>query len=442
MHASLLQRVHDFMLGWPLIIYVLAVGAICTVAFRFIQFRYFFAAWADIFKPSSGSSQGEMTPLQALINTLNASIGNGSIAGMATAVYAGGPGAAFWVVAIGFILMAARFAEVYLGIESAASGTREHGFGGPMLYLQQIPGGTLLAYLYAIGCLLFCFMGGNAMQTNSITISINSAFHISPLIIASIILLFIAYIVWGGAARIIKASETIVPIKVGAFFIFTFIALAYHYQMLWSSLVLIAQSAFTPIAMAGGVVGFSVQQAMQFGIMRAIQATESGVGTAAIFFGATGSRTPIKDGVMSMLGTFLSTTACFLVALCIIASGVLEYAVTHEIKSTALTCAAYTTVFGSFGGILITFLSISFGIGVLVVYAFLARECWLFLTGGRFPLLFNLTYCAVAFFGALMNVDTLWSTYGLITAFLLIINLFGILYLIPTVRSGLAHAKA
>lgn len=440
MQASLLHTVHDAVLGWPLIFYVLAIGAACTIAFRFIQFRYFLSAWATVFKPSSG--EGVMTPLQALINTLNASIGNGSIAGMATAVYAGGPGAAFWVFASGIILMAVRFAEVYLGIEISSTAAHKKGIGGPMIYLQKVPGGNVLSYLYAIGCLLFCLMGGNAMQTNSITLSIQSAFNVSAIAIASVIFLFIAYIVWGGAARIIKASETIVPIKVGSFFIFTFIALAYHYQTLWSSLVLIFESAFSPTALAGGAVGFTVQQAMRLGIMRGMQATESGLGTAAIFFGATGSRTPIKDGAMAMLGTFLSTLACFLVALCIIASGVLDTAILQEVTSTPLTAMAYKTVFGSFGAILITFLSISFGIGVLVVYAFLARECWFFLSGGRFGLLFNITYCVVAFFGALMNVKLLWDVYGLITAMLLIINFFGILYLIPTIKAGLKRANA
>lgn len=440
MQASLLHAVHDAVLGWPLIIYVLAIGAACTIAFRFIQFRYFVSAWATVFKPASG--HGVMTPLQALINTLNASIGNGSIAGMATAVAAGGPGAAFWVLASGVILMAVRFAEVYLGIAINDDKAHKEGIGGPMIYLQKVPAGRILAYLYAIGCLLFCLMGGCAMQTNSITLSIQAAFDISAVVIASIIFLFIAYIVWGGAHRIIKASETIVPIKVGSFFIFTFIALAYHYQTLWSSLVLIFESAFSPVAIAGGALGFTVQQAMRLGIMRGMQATESGLGTAAIFFGATGSKNPIKDGVMSMLGTFLSTFACFLVALCIVASGVLDSAILQGITSTPLTAMAYKTVFGSFGAILITFLSISFGIGVLVVYAFLARECWLFLSGGRWGLLFNITYCAVAFAGALMNVTLLWDVYGLITAMLMIINFFGILYLIPTIRSGLKNNNA
>jgi len=301
-----------------------------------------------------------------------------------------------------------------------------------MLYLKEVPGGSVLSYLYAVACFAFCLIGGSAMQTNSIRVSITSAWAISPLIIATVLLVFICYIVWGGAARIVKAAEKIIPIKVGGFFIVTLIVLVYHYQTLGSALKLIFDSAFCPQAAVGGALGFTMQQAMRFGIFRSIMATEAGLGTAAIFFGSTGSSNAMRDGIMAMLSTFVSTIACCLVSLCIVASGVWNSGLT----STALTSAAYQTVFGPAGGWILTFLSISFGIGVLVVYAYLARECWLFITGDRYPIVFNILYCLSAFFGALMGVDLLWTVYDMSNAVILFINLFGVLMLLPLIRRG------
>jgi len=263
-----------------------------------------------------------------------------------------------------------------------------------------------------------------------------STFGIPLIVIALVILVFILYVVQGGASRIMQAAEKIIPIKVGLFFGSSSIVLLYHYQTIGSALKLIVMSALTPEAAFGGAVGFTVQQAMRYGMGRSIMSTESGVGTAAVFFGATGDNSPIKSGIISMLSAFISTTVCFLVALCIVASGVWNSGLT----STPLTIAAFQTVFGSLGGWIVTFLSVSFGMGVMVVFAYLAREAWYFLTGGKYTQLFNVLYCAIAFGGAFINVHVLWAVCDVVNAVMLLINLFGILYLIPVIQKGLASA--
>jgi AGCS family alanine or glycine:cation symporter len=286
--------------------------------------------------------------------------------------------------------------------------------------------------------LIFGLLIGNGAQTNSISTSLKTTWHIPIEISAVTLLIFVFYIVLGGAARIARVSERLVPLKVATFFISAIAILIYHSQSIIPALQEIWVSAFHTTAIAGAAAGFAVKQAMQYGIIRSIFATESGIGTAGILFSSTGSEEPIKDGIMSMLSTFISTLVCFLVALCILVSGALPTALAQNAYGSALTIATFNTVFGEYGGWIVSFLSVSFGAGVLVSYAYITREVWLFLTGGRFDFLFNVIYCAVAFIAALTDAQTVWDTGNIIISIMLFINLYGIVYLIPVIRRALA----
>lgn len=432
-----LKGLSQALIGWPLFIFVVAVAVACTMAFKFIQIRYFMYAWKQILFPAAPAVQdstksADMTPMQAFINTLSANLGNGSIAGVATAIYAGGPGAAVWLVIFGLLLMAVRFAEAFLSMHYATLAPAGTKLGGPMLYLREVAGGKTLSWIYGLLCLFFGFLGGNSIQTNSIAASLSTTFGIAPIITATAVTLFILYVVFGGAARIVAASDKIVPVKVIVFFGTTLIVLAYHIKSIIPALILMGKSAFNPEAVAGGLVGFTVSQAIRYGMMRSIFATESGLGTAAILFGSTGSKAPMKDAIVGMLSTFISMLVCFIVALCIVASGVWNSGYT----GAALTIEAFRTVFGSFGGYAVTFLSVTFGVGVLVTYAYIARECWFFVTGGRGGLVFSILYCLFAFGGALIDVTLLWDISDVPMAVMLVINLFGIVYLLPVIRKN------
>jgi alanine or glycine:cation symporter, AGCS family len=432
---ALILTISAWVSGLPLLLFVVGVSIICTIAFHWIQFREFAEAWKVTLAPSTSTTAGEMTPFQAFVNTLSASIGNGSIAGVATAVYAGGPGSAFWIVFFGLILMAVRFAEVYASAWYGAHTRdgRSSGLGGPMLYLRDVTGGCYLAPLYAISCVFFGLTVGNAVQTNSIALSMQTAWGISPLLVASVLLFFVAYILLGGAARIIAASDTIVPVKVTVFFVSACIILVYHYAALPGAFALIIKSAFSSSAFAGGVFGFSVLSAIQYGMQRSVMATESGLGTIAILFGFTGNADPVRSALMGMIGTFVSTIVCFLVALCIIVSGVWH----NGLTSTQLTISAFNTVFGIYGGWIVSFLSVSFGVGVLVAYAYITRAAFLYLTNGRWDNLFVILYCAAAFFGSITTATTIFAAADIPQALLLFINLFGLLCLLPRLRKTL-----
>lgn len=422
-----------WLLGWPLVAYTVAVSLVCTIAFSFVQFRSFFTAWRVILFPDKAATDGEMTPIQAFINTLSTNLGNGSVVGAATAVFMGGPGAGIWVLFFGMVLMAVRFAEVYASTLYGAKAQKGQTLGGPMLYLKEVAGGNILSFVYAICCFAFGLTVGNAMQTHSISYSLHTTWGVNSYVSAAFIALFICYVVFGGAKRIVTISDYLVPIKVVVFFGASLIIIGYHYATLLPALYLMFKSAVQPMAVAGGLAGFTVTQAMTYGLNLSITATESGLGTAAILFGYTGSKDPMRSGLMGMISTFVSSLVCFLVVLCIVMSGVWD----SGLQSAALTIASYNTVFGTWGGWIVSFLSISFGMGVLVAYGYITRAAWLSITGGRYELVFTILYCVAAFMGAIVDVDKVWTAVQIMNGLLLSINLFGLLMLAPRLARSL-----
>lgn len=439
-HINLiLKSIESFLWGWPLIIFVITTGIVMTIAFRGIQFRCFPASWKYLLFPEKDSvfSESYITPFQAFINTLSASIGNGSLAGMATAIAAGGPGAAFWIFILGFFNMAIRFAEVFASTsitETSALGVVR---GGPMVYLKRVPGGSVLPYLYAFFCLMLTFVTGNSMQCNSIAVGMSTITGTSTYVVASVLFCFLLYVMTGGAERIIRVSDKIIPIKVGFFFVATIIVLAWHHDALIGALKTILDYAFTTQAATGAFTGYTVQSAIRFGMSRSLNATEAGLGTSGILFGSTGSLHPFRSATMSLASIFISNyLVCFLLMLLFVATGTWNSGLT----GITMTIAAYSTVFGVFGGWLITFLSMTFGLGCLIAYAYIGRECWSYLTNGKYLNLYALLYCLVAFAGAVAKVEIIWNSIDIVNAGLLMVNLYGLFMLIPFMRTTLSKS--
>lgn len=430
--AKLAMQVSDFLWGWPLIIIFLSFGIFSTCYLYFAQFRYFLTAFRLVLFPEKGEvvSTGEITPFQAFINALGTGTGNGSLAGVAVAVYAGGPGAAFWLLIAGFLAMVMRFAEVYVATAITSTGLIK---GGPMVYLKKVPGGSFLPTVFATFMLTFGLSTGNAMQANSIALGIFQTWGIAKLFTASALLAFMSYVVFGGASRIIKVSDKLVPFKVSLFMVSFIYLLAYHYANLFGAFKLIFLSALSPAAVGGAVAGYALQTMIRYGFSRSLSATEAGLGTAAVLFGASGSDNPLRDSVMSILGVFISNIICFMVALAIVASGVWD----NGLTSTALTVSAFNTVFGQYGGWLVTVLAVSFGIGVLVPFAFICKESWVYLTNGKWLNAYFAIYVLTTFAGAIIDVKLLWNLVDIFSAVLLLVNLYGVAYLLPFIRKEL-----
>jgi len=434
MFSQLINELRNVIWGTPLLGFVVGTGILTTVGLGFVQFRKFITGTKLVLGGGSDATAtvGEISPLQAFLNALSASLGNGAIAGIATAIHSGGPGAAFWVFFIGFIGMVLRFAEVFLATSFSSISSTGRVLGGPFLYLARVPGGTFLPTFYAFACLSYGFSSGCAMQCNSISTALNEVVGIPLAVIACALVALTLYVLLGGAHRIIAVSTAIVPFKVGLFFVSCTGVLLYHWAAIIPAIGLIFKAAFAPQAVMGGAVGLSVQHVFRLSLTRTINASEAGLGTAAVIYGSTGSKNPINDALSAMIGTFISTNlVCTMVALTIVASGAWQSGET----GSALTAVAFQTAFGSIGGWIVSLLSILFGIGVLVAYGFVGRQCWLFLTNDRFEQGFTVLFCAFAFWGSLADVSVVWASVDIVNAACLIVNLFAILWLLPYMRS-------
>ena len=425
--------------GLPLLVAVFAASIFVSLQLRFVQFRYFFSSIAMLFASGndehvSAKKPDELTAFQAFINTLGANIGNGSLGGIPVAICTGGPGAIFWLIVMSTFAVALRYAEVYLGMAFIGKHRFGSAKGGPMLYLSLLPFGWILSYAFALFCLGYAIFAGNMIQCNTVGHALQKTWSIDPYWTAFFVLAFIVYILVGGSQRVVKYLDMLVPFKVALFIGSSFLVLAYNYQAIPHAFYLIFDGAFNPQAFIGGTFGYALQAVMTVGLKRSILIHEAGLGTAAVAFGSTTGEFAVKDSVLSMLSVYINThVICLMIGLTLISTGVWNNGET----SSALMISAYETVFGSFGGWIISFLTINFGISVLVSYAYLGKVCWNFLTGGKFMYAFPILYATAAFFGTFMKVALVWDLADIVNGGLLILNIIGLLWFVATIRKGL-----
>ncbi len=424
--------------GLPLLLGIFAASVLISLRLGFVQFRYFFTSIGMLFSSNEDATSvkktGELTSFQAFINTLGANIGNGSLGGVPVAICTGGPGAIFWLIVMSTFAVALRYAEVYLGMAFIGKHRFGSAKGGPMLYLSLLPGGWVFSYAFAIFCLGYAIFPGNMLQCNTVGVALQKTWSIDPYLTAFFVLAFILYILIGGAQRVVTYLDMLVPFKVALFIGSCLIVLIYNYQAIPHSFYLIYEGAFYPQAFIGGTAAYALQSVMTVGLQRGILIHEAGLGTAAVAFGSTTGEHAVKDSILSMLSVYINThVICLMIALALLSTGVWDNGET----SSALVVSAYETVFGSFGGWIISFLTINFGISVLVSYAYLGKVCWNFLTGDRFSYVFSIVYAAAAFFGTYMTVSIIWKLADIVNAGLLILNILGLVWFVATIRKGL-----
>jgi AGCS family alanine or glycine:cation symporter len=405
-----------------------------TLQLDFVQIRHFAEAIRLIFKPRavSASSSSGLTPFQAFMNTLGGNIGNGSLTNVPVAIVAGGPGAIFWLLVMSTLAISLRFAEVFLSSHFAEKATPSK--NGPMLYISQLPLGLLWAKVFTLFGFAFMIVGGNMIQCNAVGGALARAWNINVQTTAIVLGVLVAYIVLGGAKRIVKSLDKLVPIKVFGFLFTALIVVLYHWASIPQAFSLIYQSAFNPQAFLGGTLGFAWQQMIQYGFMAGTNTGESGLGTAAIAFGLSKGQNPVKNGIMSMLAVYINThIICLLIALCVLGSGVANNGET----SIMLLVSAYETVFGPVGGWIVSGLSVLFATSAVVAFAYIARECWESLFKGHLSFGFPIFYVICAVFGTLLNIKNLIGLCSLAAAGMFWINVAALLWFSKTIRSNL-----
>ncbi len=437
---NLLQKVSQTVWGWPMMLLVLGVGLLYTLRLRGLQIRYLPKALGCI--RTEGSGDG-ISPYAALCTALAATIGTGNIVGVATALSAGGPGALFWMLLAAFLGMATQYAEGFL----AAKYRKHSGFGGPFSYIEKGLGNQWkwLAKAYAfIGVSVGLLGVGTVTQVTSITSAVDAFFasetafvlqrrEVSYAVVISgaLVALASAAVLLGGAKRITKVCETLVPVMSATYLIFSFLLLVCHMRQIPEAVKLIMESAFSPRAALGGAAGITVKTAMRMGIGRGVFTNEAGLGTTAIAAGASNENDPVRQGLVSMTGTFIDTIViCTITGLCLVVTG----AWNGDVQSVQLTDYAWRIGLPwapSLSSFVLMVCLIFFAFATIIGWNFYAEACLKYLTGEnkRGKKLYRLAYLLVIALAPYLTANAAWEMADVLNALMALPNLTALLFL-------------
>lgn len=340
---NLLQSINDIIWGPPLLILLVGTGVYLTYRLKLLQIfklplalKYVFSKDDEEFDKDA---QGDVSSFGALCTALSATIGTGNIVGVATAIKAGGPGALFWMWIAAFFGMATKYAEGVLAIKYREVDANGEMAGGPMYYIKNGLGLDWLAKLFAIFGVGVALLGiGTFGQVKSIADAALISFKIPVVVTAVIVTVLVILVTLGGIKRISKVSEKVVPIMAILYVVGVLIVLGYNFSEIPEAVSLIVRSAFNPRAALGGAMGITIAMAMQRGIGRGVFSNEAGLGSAPIAAAAAKTNIPVKQGLISMTGTFFDTIIiCTMTGLVIVITG----AYTGPLEGAALTTAAF-----------------------------------------------------------------------------------------------------
>lgn len=447
---TILNQISSFIWGAPLLILLSGVGIYFTLALKGLQFSQLWRAFVYMFKPEKSAGQsGDISAFASLSTALAATIGTGNIVGVATAIHSGGPGALFWMWLIALFGMATKYAEGLLAIKYR--GRDKDGFiaGGPMYYIEMGMGKNWrwLAKMFAFFGVLVALLGiGTFPQVNGITNSLKATFDI-PIVYSSIILtLIVIAIIFGGVRRISKIASIVVPFMAIAYIVASISVLILNAEKLPSAVVLIVQAAFNPQAALGGAFGFTVMQAIQLGVARGIFSNESGLGSAPIAAAAAQTKEPVRQGLISMTGTFLDTIIiCSMTGLVIVITGVW----TGESEGAELTTLAFSQgLDSSFGAVVVTVGLVFFAFTTILGWCYYGERCFVYLTNGktRGIKFYRLLFVALIAAAPFLKLNTIWTIADIVNGLMAFPNLIALIALrkviIEETKSYLSRLKS
>ena len=458
---NLLTTIDDYVWGLPLIIAILAVGLLLTIRLHGLQFRKTGLGFHFLFSKSSNnkkdkSKSGDVTSFQALCTALSAPIGTGNIVGVATAIAAGGPGALFWMWLAALVGTATKFTECMLAVKYRQVTPDGHIIGGPFYYIEKGMGEKWkwLAKLFAFfGVLVGLFGIGTFTQINGITSAVQGFFDpnaestvhvfgndvsISVVIAGILLTLCVALVIIGGIKRISQVAEKIVPSMAIIYIAVTLIILLTHVTAIPAAFVEIFQSAFGLRAAAGGAVGAMIA-AMQKGIARGIFSKEAGLGSAPIAAAAARTNEPVRQGLVSMLGTVIDTLiVCTMTGLTIVIMGTWNMDGLQGVQITARAFQLGLPFPEQVSSFLLMLCLIFFAFTTILGWDYYSEKCLEYLTNHNMKTvkIYRYIYIACIFIGPYMTVAAVWTIADIVNGLMAIPNLIALVAL-----SGVAAAE-
>ena len=423
---SILSAIDSFVWGAPLLILLSGTGLYLTLRLGFIQIRYLPRALGYLFKKDKGG-KGDVSSFAALCTALAATIGTGNIVGVATAVQAGGPGAIFWMWLVALLGMATKYAECLLAVKYRVRDKNGFMAGGPMYYIERGLGIKWLAKLFALFGVMVAFFGiGTFPQVNAITHAMQDTFNIPVLVTAIIVTLLVGLIILGGVKRIATASSVIVPFMAILYVTTSLVIILLNIEKVPDAISLIIYSAFNPQAALGGAVGFTVMKAIQSGVARGIFSNESGLGSAPIAAAAAQTREPVRQGLISMTGTFLDTIiVCTMTGIVLVLTGAWN---NPDLAGATVTNYAFAQGLGtSIGATIVTVGLLFFAFTTILGWCYYGERCFVYLVGIRGVKLYRLAYIVLVGLGSFLHLNLIWIIADIVNGLMAFPNLIALI---------------
>lgn len=441
-----LQSVHDFVWGPPLMVLILAGGIYLTVRMGVLQIRKLLLALKWMVK-NEENGEGEVTSFGALCTALSATIGTGNIVGVATAIGTGGPGALFWMEIAAFFGMATKYAEGLLAVKYRVVDEENHVLGGPFYYIERGMGEKWkwLAKIFAFfGICVGLFGIGTFSQVNGISSAVNSFFDPDmkwtvtipgigerswTVVIASLILsICVALVLIGGIKRIANVSQVVVPVMAVIYVVICVVLLVCNFREIPGAIVTIVKGAFNPSAVTGGIVG-SMMIAIQKGVARGIFSNEAGLGSAPIAAAAAKTKEPVRQGLISMTGTFIDTIViCTMTGLSIVLIGAWQVEGLEGVGVTTYAFKQGLPIPEELTAFLLMLCLVFFAFTTILGWDYYSERCLEYLSGGKKKsiLVYRWLYIIAVFIGPYMTVKAVWTIADIFNGLMAIPNMIAI----------------
>lgn len=436
MLTSIFTTINGVVWGPLMLALILGVGLFLSIGLKLmpiLKIGMGFRLMFDGTKAKEGEEkEGEIPPFQALMTALSATVGTGNIAGVATAIVLGGPGALFWMWMSALVGMATKYSEAVLAVKFREVDDQGNYAGGPMYYIKNGLGskwawlGTVFA---SFGCIA-AFGAGNTVQANSMADVLRADFSIPTWITGLVIMVLVGLVLIGGVRRIGRVAAALVPFMTIFYLVAGLSALLFNAAAVPEAFMLVVESAFTPVAAKGGFAGAAVWAAIRFGVARGIFSNEAGLGTAPIAHASAQTKEPVRQGLIAMLGTFIDTIIISsITGLTIISAGVW----TSGISGAALTSAAFTNSVPVVGEYVVPFALAIFAFTTILGWSYYGERCAEFLFGTKAIKPYRVLWVIVIPVGAVVSLDFVWLLADTLNAMMAIPNLIALALLSPVV---------
>lgn len=435
---AFIGKLNSLVWGPYMLVLLVGTGLFLTIRLKFMPFRYLgYALKLAFSKEQDDTSQGDVSHFQALMTALAATIGTGNIAGVATAVTLGGPGAVFWMWVTALVGMATKYSEAILAVKYRIVDDNGEMAGGPMYFIERGLGMKWLGVTFALFGALAGFGIGNMVQSNSVALAIESTFNISPWISGIVLAVFTALVILGGIKSIGRVTAFLVPLMAVFYIIGGLIIILLNITNLPVAVMSILDAAFSGAdKAAAGFAGATVAQAIRFGVARGVFSNEAGLGSAPIAAAAAKSDHPGRQALVSMTGTFLDTIiVCSITGLVLTITGVWEKA-SAELTGPALTTAAFSKGLpGNWGGLIVSIGIILFAYSTILGWAYYGEKCAEYLLGTKVIMPYRYLWVIFVAVGAIAKLSFVWDLADTLNGLMAIPNLIGLLLLSKVIVS-------